>query len=273
MLPLEDFLTDQALLLLEQKEGIYQCMEADFRDWLTGFLFRFEEVRRSEYPDFFANTQISPNLPFGYDTLEWKFRQQSLKIMKNELKGLAHARILEVGSWNGWLTHHLAAWGHEVLATDYFLDEQDGLQSRKHYPETWTPLQMDLSKPTIFKPAVFDVIVVNHALQFMPDPLPYVRQLKALLKPGAKMVLLGMSLYKSPDKKAHAVAQSRQHYKDKYAFDMRIHPSKNYLDFKDKKALEGEGFVFRQYPKMPLRNLMAKILKYKPVYCYGVCGN
>jgi len=54
---------------------------------------------------------------------------------------------------------------------------------------------------------------------------------------------------------------------------MTIHPSKDYLDYKDIEMLKKEGFVLKQYPDMMIRNFRAKLLSHNPEYFYAIFFN
>jgi SAM-dependent methyltransferase len=270
MFDLEKSLTAEAFALLKRNGDIFSCLEPEFERRLSAFLPRFEEIRIVVNKEL----QIKPDdfqyLPFKQPSFEWHFRRQSLKIVQEILKLRKSLDILEIGSFNSWLTHHLVSAGHNVLAADYFIDIRDGLGSKKYYDTTWTSLQMDLADLSIFNPNSFDIIIVNHGLQFVPEPIDYIRWLKPLLKKGGRIILIGLSLYKDTEEKILEVSKNKQHFKNTFQFDAAIHPSRNYLDFNDKMMLEREGYVLKKYQGMWLRNWAAKLLTTKPAYWYGV---
>jgi 2-polyprenyl-3-methyl-5-hydroxy-6-metoxy-1,4-benzoquinol methylase len=273
MYPFDQKLRPEALSMLKQNGEVFTCLEPGFRQKLELYLPLFEETRKEEKNDAGINKELYPSLPFGIKVFEWTFRQQSLKILERLISNYSKADILEVGSWNGWLSNRLASQGHNLLATDYFLDEVNGLQAKKFYQNNWTALQMDVSEPGIFKDWVFDIVIVNHALQFMPDPELYIKRIRQLIKPGGMIVLLGLSFYKNPDLKILQVSDYRKFHEEKHGFAINIHPSKSYLDFKDLAMLQKEGFRIKWYPGMLVRNLASIIFRSKPRYCYGILRN
>jgi 2-polyprenyl-3-methyl-5-hydroxy-6-metoxy-1,4-benzoquinol methylase len=273
MYPFEHYLKPAALELLKEKENYFTCFEEQFQERIELFLSKFEAISKLENRYQNIIPLQYPDLPYSINDFEWQFRQHSLDIVINEIKSLSKADILEVGSWNGWLSNKLTAWNHSVLATDYFTDEKDGLKAKKYYQNQWTSLQMNLEDAEIFRPKVFDVIVINHALQFFPDPKKYISQIIPLLKPNGKILIIGLSIYKNPNKKRYKIQAFRGYYKEKYNFEIQIHPAKGYLNFIDKMKLTNLGFEIRRYPQMWFRNFIASILTDKPQYFYAVYRN
>jgi SAM-dependent methyltransferase len=123
-----------------------------------------------------------------------------------------------------------------------------------------------------FKP-VFDCIIVNHALSFIPNPVNYCEHLKLLLKPGGKLILLGLNFYADTSLKQKAIHSFKNYYLNKYVFSVFFKDAKGLLSMKDKQDLTKNGFVFEPTAGMFLRNCLAFFNSKKPIYCFGVFKN
>lgn len=256
---------------LKQDDGVWILMNEAFGERLTEFLKKFENGRKNEKPNLLEPSDY-PKLPYNrhhIDKLEWFFRQGSLQIVNKLLREKKSQSILEIGPWNSWLTNRLAEKGHSVVAIDYFIDERDGLKSKKKYVNDWIAIQADICNPLFFS-AKFDIIVINHCLQYFPNPIEYVQSLKTLLKGDGEIIIIGLSLYKNPKKKKKQLEEYLQNSMAKNGIGF-FNPTKGHLDFDDKRKLEEQGFLFStNYPKMYLHNVYSLLNPSKPRYSYAV---
>jgi 2-polyprenyl-3-methyl-5-hydroxy-6-metoxy-1,4-benzoquinol methylase len=200
--------------------------------------------------------------------LEWRLRGYDLAILLKLLRP-RRRRVLDVGAWNGWLSHRLSLQGCEVTAVDYFADEHDGLGARKFYSTNWRAIQIDLTDLSVLDEC-FDIIVLNRCLQFFPDPLTCVRAACQMLSPGGRLIATGLQFYQDPSHKARQVAETRQSYQERYGFELFLRPTKAYLDFDDMKDLEAAGLALKPYPQLRLANLKAAFKRAQPRHLYGV---
>jgi SAM-dependent methyltransferase len=267
MLRIEEIVKEPSLL---KKDGeIWTLLQGEFEGELRRFLARFRQIRSAERrndpaPDY-------PSLPFGKGTegnFEWKLRRGSLRHIERLLSRRSRQTILEIGGWNGWLTNRLAAMGHEVIAVDYFSDEVDGLRAKRHYPNDWLALQTDIRDLGFFR-VKFDVVVVNHCLQFLADPVGWLERLKPLVRDNGLIVLLGLSFYRNPESKRQQVEAFRRHYAEAHGFDIFLVPTKGYLDDEDRLRITSLGFRVIPDGGMIVRNVASSVNHSRPLYCYG----
>lgn len=257
--------------LLEQNSCYYSLLESDFKIRLTKFLNQWEPIRAAEKAQKIPFAEY-PQLPFAPSIkhdFEWKWRKKSWAQLLPILKKNKTQKVLEIGSWNGWLSNQLCACGYDVLALDFFSDESDGLASKKHYPHLWDAIQCNAFKPDFLNP-VFDTIIVNHCLQFSLDPFAFCTALQKLLLPGGKIIVLGVNFYKNPVAKINSISAVKEHYMRSYNFEIFLQDTKAYLDFTDKFTLEKMGFNFIPQVGMELRNFYAQLFPKKPQYYFGL---
>jgi 2-polyprenyl-3-methyl-5-hydroxy-6-metoxy-1,4-benzoquinol methylase len=178
-------------------------------------------------------------------------------------------RVLDIGAWNGWLSHRLAARGHDVTAIDYFADAYDGLGAQRWYSTTWRAIQMDLADLAPLNQC-YDVVIVNRCVQFFTDPAAAVAAAQRQVAPGGLLLLTGLQVFHDPRVKADAVARLRQTYAARYGHDLFLRPTRGYLDRTDTTRLHERGITMRPYPQLWLANLRARLDPTRPRHAYGV---
>lgn len=99
------------------------------------------------------------------------------------LDGRTGLRVLEVGSGYGDILIYLKSRGCQVLGTD--LSEAGAAKARDYGVEVRVGNLTDLGLP----PASFDVAVLCHSLEHVPDPNLELRELARLLVPGGRLHL------------------------------------------------------------------------------------
>lgn len=224
------------------------------------------------------------NAPFEFpeeQKFEWLWRQETLKIVEKQIRVLLASsplscgegagerlNILEVSPWNYWLTQHISK-NNNVVCCDYFDDEYEGLRSRKHFQNpNWTSICCDLENLNIFE-RKFDLIIINHSLQFFKDHKKLVTSLKNTLSDKGQILLVGLNVYKNSESKKVVTQDLQSHYK-KTGFDSSVRMGKGYLAFIDIDFLEINDFVKYSYKgwRFALRNCRALLRKNTPFYCY-----
>ena len=250
--------------------GVLVLLDADFERRLRDFeavlgRFRQDTGRRLLDP------AVYEGLPFSLADrhFEWKMRCHDLAVA-TRLVGGRPRRILDVGAWNGWLSHRLAKLGHDVTAADYFTDPYDGLGAHVHYEHAgFRPIQLDLDDLSALG-GPFDAVIVNRCLAFFSDPLAQVEHVRDLLAPGALLLLTGLAFFRNPRTKAREVADLRRDYRERYGAEIFLRPTKGYLDGDDRRALERRGVTLRAEWRLARANLEALVRPTRPFYCHGV---
>lgn len=259
-------------------EGVLPLLADDFKRRLDDFETALSTARRAEGKHELAGSAYA-ELPFSRSAetdagmaLEWRLRRYDLAIVQQRLAGRARQRVLDVGAWNGWLSHRLAAAGHRVTAIDYFSDSHDGLRSLRYYDVQWRAIQMDLRDPGLLD-EVFDAIVVNRCLAFFNDPAAYLECLRPLVAAGGQLIVTGLQFFWNAAPKAARVAAERRRYRDRHGFELFLFPTRGYLDRDDHHRLRTHGLSLRPYPQLWRANLKAQLLRSRPRHAYGVWVN
>jgi SAM-dependent methyltransferase len=254
---------------LSQNSNVIQFMNPEFKNGLSAFLDQFKKIRIAENISAKKITDYK-NLPFSKevkDDFEWKHRKSSLKIIEKEIAAKVNLNILEIGSWNSWLTNRLAK-KHKVIAVDYFIDETDGLLSKNNYKGNWTSIQMDIAEVNVFA-VKFDLIIINHCLQFFADPIQYLDEVKKLLNPYGQIIIIGLSIYSDSKNKEIEVAKFKEYYQKKYSCNILLRPSKGFIDKADRTNLEKNNFKLYRNNYFFARNFYASLRTIKPVYYWA----
>jgi 2-polyprenyl-3-methyl-5-hydroxy-6-metoxy-1,4-benzoquinol methylase len=259
------------------EDGVLVLLQEDFGRQLRAFTAAFKATRAAENRRLLAVPSYEA-LPFGQAAsrdaswrLEWQLRCYDLAAVLGLLGKRSGLQVLDVGAWNGWLSHQLAARGHDVTAIDYFTDEYDGLGAGKFYSTTWRAIQMDLLELPLLNRR-YDVVILNRCLQFFTDPLAYVSIAKQQVASGGMLILTGLQFFRDPGAKARGVAALRRAFLERYGFELFLRPTKGYLDFIDKQRLQAQAIMLRPYPQLWLANLRSMISRTLPSHCYGVCA-
>ena len=253
------------------EDGLLVLLRPDFRRQLEAFLARFAALRQSEGRRI-LDPAVYPTLPYNpalQSNPEWRLRRYDAELILGQLTGRSPLRILDLGAWNGWLSHLLAAAGHQVTAIDYFSDAYDGLRARRHYPAgiTWHTIQLDLRDLTpLAEP--FDLVIVNRCLQFFIDPPAYLAEVQKVVAHPGRVLYTGLSFFRDPRAKARSVAAFHQHLAQHDLVNFK--PMKGYLDFHDKARFTAAGVRLHAYPQLRRANLKSYLLPTAPRYYYGI---
>ncbi len=229
---------------MKRKDSYWSYLTPEFDLYLQDYLSVFEKYRK-EIQIIPPSEQDWKLLPFGSFASDssWKWRRESLSIITKIIKKKKFECVLEVGSWNGWLTKTLAQHSEIVIATDYFVCPFDGIANISSLAENIIPIQCNVDElKTDFKPKVFDLIVLNHNLSYMNNPAEYIQHLIPLLQPNGTIISLGNTFYKNPENKIVLNATFAKNFNDNYHRNVYIQPVKGYLDQNDKIILLDSNF-------------------------------
>ena len=129
------------------KNEVLTVFEEEFQAWYPEWENKFQNYRKNEGLRI-EDTTVYDRLPYVSDAEyegNWKAKRQDLLLIEGILNRKKNLEVVDFGAWNGWLSHHLSAWGHNVFAFAYFSDEFDGLGAHKYYKNTsWKAIQINM---------------------------------------------------------------------------------------------------------------------------------
>lgn len=227
-------------LNLTIEEDVYRYFEPIFKEELDHFLQCFESFNR-DVLEVYADRDELDGLPYCKSDQFWKERQNDLRIISEQLK--ANSEVLEIGSWNGWLANSLSKKGHTVTSIDYFLNESEGLKSRRFYAEPkWTSIHMDVDDIDHLEP-IFDAVIFNRSIAYYNDFNGLIKKAERLLFPGGKIILTGLNVAGNTDQLNAFHNESDERFQNAFGRSIEIkgNSKKNLLD-KDLDWLVSEGF-------------------------------
>ncbi|NJM39628.1 MAG: methyltransferase domain-containing protein [Anaerolineae bacterium] len=270
-----DSLTCEHDHAFHQQDGVLSLLTPQFAAQLDAFAKFFQADRIAQhYPTLPPSAYTQ--LPFGDSVRndpEWRARQIDLSLILKLLPAGKASRVLDVGAWNGWLSHQLAQRGHDVTAISYFADAQDGLGARQFYPNaTWRAVQMDECELELIRDE-FDLVVLNRCVQFSPSPCAQVRQAQARVAKSGQLVMTGLAFYN--DARAHmARIHQRQHaFKAQHGIDLFLRPTRGYLDDHDRQQFAALGLQLRTHFAYWLGNIKAWLMPSRASLCYATWSN
>jgi hypothetical protein len=239
-----------------------------FGERLDRFLTAFQGLREADGRRI-RDPSVFPLLPYALSRdPEWRMRGYDLAVIRRLTAGRTRGAALDVGAWNGWLSHHLAAGGHAVTAVDYFVDELDWRVRTAFYPVHWRSVQMDSVTSRSSRGA--STSSPNRCIQFFEDPAAMVTSAAALVAPGGLLVATGLEVFADPTARRRQVEamleRHRQHGLEPFV------PFKGYLDLHDRRELRAAGVELRPYPQLRMRiaQLRSLLDRHRGRQYYGV---
>ncbi len=149
-----------------------------------------------------------PYLSNHVHSKEWELRQESVERF---LRYLPHKklRILEIGCGNGWFSNLIASKGNfDVFGTDVNIKElEQAVRVFACSEVKW----VYTTKVELLSPLLFDVIVVNAAVQYFPSIPKLLQSLKTVVAHNGEIHLLDSPIYPS-DQEAQKASQRTEEY-------------------------------------------------------------
>lgn len=251
--------------------GVLRLLEPAFAARLEAFLEGFRALREGDGRRI-HDPSVFPRLPFAAELRrdpEWRMRGYDLAVIRRLLGRRPPGTVLDVGAYNGWLSHRLALAGHRVTAVEYFVDELDGLGAHRFYPTSWRSIQVDLRDLSVLEER-FDVVVLNRCVQFFPDPPAMAAHAAERVAAGGLLLLTGLEIFADPEARRRGVeallARLRRHGLEPFI------PVKGYLDHGDRDRFRALGVDLRPYPqpRMRLARLRSRLDRRRGEPCFGV---
>lgn len=232
--------------VLDEQNDIYRFVTLEIAQQLSEYLPAFESYRKQ-----LDNSNIQPEeyegLPHNRTEKMWQERSNDLAFILNLIK--PGAEVLEIGSWNGWLTHHLAK-KNSVTACDYFIHEKDGLGARRFYANAnWTSIQMDPHSIALAE-CTFDHILFNRSVIYYERVPELLEICKKKVNPGGSMIITGLSFCKNPLPHLQNYEEVAHVFEQQYGISFYLtQPYRKVLSFEDRELFHKSGFdLVRQTP-------------------------
>ncbi|MBA2489020.1 MAG: methyltransferase domain-containing protein [Chloroflexi bacterium] len=231
------------------------------------------------------SSEALPALPSGdavAGDLEWRLRRHDLAVVRSELAGLKAElagpraelagprplRILDFGSWNGWLSHRLTTDGHQLTAVDAFAGTWS-LSAPWPTPPTWRRIQAEMTDLTRLG-ETFDVVIANRCLAFEPHPVTAMATLRRLVGPAGRLIATGLLVYGDAEKARLRLAAEAAAFRTRFGVDMLLRPTRGVLDRGDIADLAAAGLDIHATPGLRLANIRARFDPLRPAHRYGV---
>lgn len=255
----------------ETVDGVLQLLEPAFAARLRVFLDGFRALREADGRRI-HDPSVFPRLPFAVEFRhdpEWRMRGYDLEVILRLARRRQPGSVLDIGAYNGWLSHRLALAGHRVTAVEYFVDDRDGIGAHRFYPTRWRPIQVDLRDLSVLE-ETFDLVVLNRCVQFFADPPAIAAHAAEWVAAGGALVLTGLEIFADPSERRRSVEalgeRLRRHGLEPFV------PVKGYLDHGDAEQFRSLGIDLRPYPQLRMRiaRLRARLDRRRGKPCFGV---
>lgn len=264
-----------------RRDGVLALLTAERASEAEPFLQQYRLVRereghRSAAPAYYRRLPYVASEDPGTD--EWRLRRESYAtLLRHGLSPVwpGPLRILDLGAGCGWLSHQLAAIGHDLVAVDYLDDGEDGLRVARHYEVAFTTVQADFDALP-FGPAQFDLAIFNASLHYAPDPAATLASAARMLKPGGALVVMDSPMFAREHDGEAMVADLARRLASEHGLTNVISPGPGFLTFAGvERALDGLGRQSRFYRSRGVlpwrfRRQFARLKLRRPQAAFGV---
>jgi SAM-dependent methyltransferase len=220
----------------EWSAGTYRFLTPSRAELTAPFLRQYRIVREREGRSGVGAERRAalPDVPkLDPHAGEWAIRRESLNhlLARRPFNGShRRLRVLDLGAGNGWLSHRLAALGHQVVALDQLDDEADGLGACRHYPVSFAAVQADFDRLP-FEPGQFDLTLFNGSLHYSPDPLSTLREAARVMAPGGAVAVVDSPMFARDRDGQRMVSDMMRTLQATHGFSTVVQPGAGYLTF------------------------------------------
>jgi 2-polyprenyl-3-methyl-5-hydroxy-6-metoxy-1,4-benzoquinol methylase len=247
------------------KDGYYKIIDEKNEQGLNYFLSSFEAYGKNKGPKIIER-DLYDNLPFSIHTKVWKERQKDIKIIDYLIGNKPNLSVLDIGSWNGWLSNYLSKRGHEVISTNIFIDEINGLSAKKYYDSNFISLQLFADE--LFRiDHKFDIIIFNRNWPYIKNEKMAFIQAKKLLNKNGVILFTGLPLYRKSVAIEKKLKLADDEFMKNYGISLYYNERKGYLNNNDMLWFNKNNIQIKPYNKMKYFLKMA--FPKKALLCYG----
>lgn len=197
------------------------------------FINDYETIRKAEgrgAPD----PAYYRSLPF-HNHPDWRIRAATFKMFQPTLPATPQ-RILDLGAGNGWLSHRLAALGHQLMAIDLTVNAFDGLGCWRFYEPPFTPIQAEFDHLPCPN-ASQEYVIFNASLHYATDYLVTLGEALRTLTPTGKIIILDSPVYHQAQSGEQMVREREAAFRARYGMASNALASQNFLTYTQLAAL------------------------------------
>lgn len=263
------------------RDGIYRFLLPERWGELQPFVTQYRRIRqgdgyRARGPDYYRSLPW-PNAG-DPQAGTWRVRADSFdhlchRVLPTLKRGTLS--VLDLGAGNGWLSHRLAALGHNCVAVDWLDDSDDGLGAFVYYPVKFVCVQADFDRLP-FAPTQFGLIIYNASLHYAPDVFATLRHAFPLLTPDGVLAIMDSPTFRLAATGRQMVAEQEARFRAQLGLTEIVRPGVGYLTFRvTADAGRRLGLRFRFIPsrgsiRWALRRLAAGIRRGREPARFGV---
>jgi SAM-dependent methyltransferase len=219
----------------EQRDHVWRFLAPARREQLEPFvrqyrLVRDQEGRRRASAEYYRSLpRVAADDPQARD---WRIRQETFRHLLGHVFAAARqpSAVLDLGAGSAWLSHRLAALGHQVVAVDAIEDDADGLGAVRHYETPIVAVQADFDALP-FARAQFDVVLFNGSLHYAPDPLATLARAQTLLADAGTLVVMDSPMFANDRDGAAMVDAAVRRFAQDLGLREIVRPGCGYLTF------------------------------------------
>lgn len=188
---------------------------------------RSAEKRGSEESAYYRSLPFADtNAPNGD---QWRIRARTFRYFVDRVLRHQHAKVLDLGAGNCWLSYRLAELGHRPAAVDIFSDPRDGLRAARHYPVEFPLVEADFDRLP-FTNSSFDLVVFNASFHYSADYARTLSEARRCLRPGGRVVILDSPVYKVSEHGQQMRAERQVFFEHQHGFRSEALGSIEFLD-------------------------------------------
>jgi SAM-dependent methyltransferase len=218
-------------------------------------IVRAAEGRGSENPEYY--------LALPYRDLsrrnqgQWEIRAKSFRYIERRILPAIEAahpgvmKVLDLGAGNGWMSYRLALRGHQPVAVDLLINEQDGLGAaiyfKQRLPLLFERVQAE-HEHLPFADNQFDVAIFNASFHYSENYEETLAEAIRCLAPRGTVMIADTAWYRRDESGQQMLAERRRAFTELYGFPSDGINSLEYLTDERLSGLEKRfGLRWRVY--------------------------
>jgi len=235
-------------LQLSDNGGIIHALTPDRAAHHAQFIVDYERIRIAEGRGS-ADDDFYLALPYrdlsGRNSDQWEIRARTFDCLIERVVNPnlpRHARFLDLGAGNCWLSFRLALAGLKPCAVDLLTNDNDGLGAAEHYRKylpdpLFQRFQAELSRLP-FQSEQFDAALFNASFHYAEDARATMREALRCVKRGGLVIICDTPWYSCEASGNAMVSERRSAFLRRYGTDSASIPSIEYLTNERLQSLE-----------------------------------